>query len=57
MASREPIQLVGGALTLSKQSMNRKNIYLGMTIVGTLAPMIVGAPYLLEYGYNPAHLM
>ena len=57
MASREPIQLVGGALTLSKQSMNRKNIYLGMAIVGTLAPMIVGAPYLLEYGYNPAHLM
>ena len=37
--------------------MNRKNIYLGMTIVGTLAPPIAGAPYLLEHGYNPAHLM
>ena len=43
--------------TLSKQSRNRKNIYLGMTIVGTLAPVIVGAPYLLEHGYNPAQLM
>ena len=28
-----------------------------MTIVGTLAPAIAGAPYLLEHGYNPAHLM
>ena len=28
-----------------------------MTIVGTLAPVIVGAPYLLEHGYNPAQLM
>jgi hypothetical protein len=28
-----------------------------MTIIGTLAPVIAGAPYLLEYGYNPAHLM
>ena len=37
--------------------MNRKNIYLGMTIVGTLAPVIVGAPYLLEHGFNPAHLI
>ena len=37
--------------------MNRKNIYLGMTIVGTLAPPIAGAPYLLEHEYNPAHLM
>jgi len=37
--------------------MNRKNIYLGMAIVGTLAPAIVGAPYLLEHGFNPAQLM
>ena len=37
--------------------MNRKNIYLGMAIVGTLAPPIAGASYLLEHGYNPAHLM
>ena len=37
--------------------MNHKNIYLGMTIVGTQAPAIAGAPYLLEHGYNPAHLM
>jgi len=37
--------------------MNRENIYLVMAIVGTLAPGIVGAPYLLEHGYNPAHLM
>ena len=37
--------------------MNRKNIYLGMTILGTLAPPIAGATYLLEHGYNPAHLM
>ena len=35
--------------------MNHKNIYLGMTIVGTLAPAIAGAPYLLEHGYNPEH--
>jgi hypothetical protein len=41
---------------LSKQS-NRKNIYLALAIIGTLAPVIAGAPYLLEYGYNPAHLM
>ncbi len=37
--------------------MNRKNIYLILTIVGTLAPGIFGAPYLLEHGYNPAHMM
>ena len=37
--------------------MNRKNIYLGMAIVGTLAPAIVGAPYHLEHGFNPAQLM
>ena len=28
-----------------------------MAIVGTLAPPIAGASYLLEHGYNPAHLM
>ena len=28
--------------------MNRKNIYLGMTILGTLAPPIAGATYLLR---------
>jgi hypothetical protein len=28
-----------------------------MTIVGTLAPAMAGAPYLLEHGYDPAHLM
>lgn len=37
--------------------MNRKSIYLGMTIVGTLAPAIVAAPYLLEHGFSPAQLM
>ena len=37
--------------------MNRENIYLVLTIVGTLAPAIFGAPYLLEHGYNPAHMM
>jgi hypothetical protein len=42
---------------LNKQSINRKNIYLALAIIGTLAPGIVGAPYLLEHGYNPAHLM
>jgi hypothetical protein len=44
-------------MTLNKQSINRKNIYLVLTIIGTLAPGIAGAPYLLEHGYNPAHLM
>jgi hypothetical protein len=44
-------------MTLNKQSINRKNTYLVLTIIGTLAPVIAGAPYLLEYGYNPAHLM
>jgi hypothetical protein len=42
---------------LNKSSNHRKNIYLALAIIGTLAPGIVGAPYLLEYGYNPAHLM
>jgi hypothetical protein len=42
---------------MSTQPMNRKNIYLLMAIVGTLAPPIAGATYLLEHGYNPAHLM
>ena len=37
--------------------MNREKNYLVLTIVGTLAPGIFGAPYLLEHGYNPAHLM
>ena len=37
--------------------MNREKNYLVMAIVGTLAPGLVGAPYLLEHGYNPAHLM
>jgi hypothetical protein len=42
---------------LNKQSINRENIYLALAIIGTLAPGIAGAPYLLEHGYNPAHLM
>jgi len=42
---------------LNKQTKNRQTIYLVMTIIGTLAPVIVGAPYLLEHGYNPAHLL
>lgn len=37
--------------------MNRERVYLPLAIVGTLAPGIFGAPYLLEHGYNPAHLM
>jgi hypothetical protein len=37
--------------------MSREHIYLVLTVVGTLAPGIFGAPYLLEHGYNPAHLM
>jgi membrane associated rhomboid family serine protease len=37
--------------------MSRKNIYLALAIIGTLAPGLAGAPYLLEHGYNPAHLM
>jgi hypothetical protein len=44
-------------MTLNKQSINRKNIYLALAIIGTLAPVIAGAPYLFEHGYNPAHLM
>ncbi len=42
---------------MNKSSNHRKNIYLALAIIGTLAPVIAGAPYLLEYGYNPAHLM
>jgi hypothetical protein len=42
---------------LNKSSKHRKNIYLALAIIGTLAPGIAGAPYLLEHGYNPAHLM
>jgi hypothetical protein len=37
--------------------MSREKVYLALTIVGTLAPGIFGAPYLLEHGYNPAHIM
>ena len=37
--------------------MNREKIYLVMTIIGTLAPGLVGDPYFLEHGFNPAHLM
>ena len=35
----------------------RQQLYLAMTIIGTLAPPIAGATYLFEHGYNPAHLM
>jgi hypothetical protein len=42
---------------LNKSSQHRENIYLALAIIGTLAPVIAGAPYLLEHGYNPAHLM
>lgn len=42
---------------MNTSSKHRKNIYLALAIIGTLAPVIAGAPYLLEYGYNPAHLM
>jgi hypothetical protein len=37
--------------------MNREKIYLVMTIIGTLVPGLVGGPYFLEHGFNPAHLM
>ncbi len=42
---------------MSNQAKSMKNIYLVLAIIGTLAPGIAGAPYLLEHGYNPAHLM
>ncbi|MDE0756089.1 MAG: DUF2834 domain-containing protein [Woeseiaceae bacterium] len=42
---------------MSDRPKMRQQLYLGMTIVGTLAPPIAGATYLLEHGYNPAHLM
>jgi len=37
--------------------MNREKVYLLLAIVGTLAPGILGAPYLLEHGYSPTHMM
>ncbi len=37
--------------------MNREKVYLVLAIVGTLAPVIFGAPYLLEHGFNPTHLI
>ena len=42
---------------MNTPSKNLEAIYLVLAVAGTLAPAIFGAPYLLEHGYNPAHLM
>ncbi len=42
---------------MEQSSKRLETFYLVLAIAGTLGPPILGAPYLLEHGYNPAHLM
>jgi amino acid transporter len=42
---------------MSMQSKTRKTLYLVLTIIGTLAPMIMVSFFLLEQGLTPLQLM
>lgn len=37
--------------------MNRKTLYLILTIVGTIVPQIAVSPFFIEHGINPTKLM